>query len=161
MCLYRDDCLLCSKISYDLLLELKKVTEKYVVVMEEDVELSLNKILVKMSARVQSYCKTFAGAFDPQSLLDRVECEMVLPKTVSCLLQSGKLEQFEAFLVLSAARNKQNTLDSCAATQVVEGSLRYMTSSASTEGSAKEEPRISARISVLRNELTLYLQNKR
>ncbi|KAL8010357.1 hypothetical protein Plhal710r2_c063g0172581 [Plasmopara halstedii] len=107
----------------------------------------------KMSARVQSYCKSFSGALYPQSLQDRLECGVIYQKMVSCLLQFGELEYYEAFLALNADRNKRQTLNSCAATQVVEASSKFTVPSEFTEGPQKiEESRLTAQIRALRHD---------
>ncbi|EEY70087.1 uncharacterized protein PITG_06656 [Phytophthora infestans T30-4] len=63
-----------SPFSYYLLYELKKETESHLVAVDADVELSLDEIKTKMSARVQKYRKSFSGALYPQSLLVRCKC---------------------------------------------------------------------------------------
>eukprot|EP00644_Phytophthora_capsici_P015487 jgi/Phyca11/547435/estExt2_Genewise1Plus.C_PHYCAscaffold_240491 len=60
-----------SPFSYYLLYELKKETESHIAAVEADVELSLDEIKAKMSARVQKYRRSFSGALYPQSLLVR------------------------------------------------------------------------------------------
>ncbi|OWZ18463.1 hypothetical protein PHMEG_0007435 [Phytophthora megakarya] len=147
---------LISPFSYYLLYELKKETERHLVAVEADVESSLNDVKTKMSSRVRKYYKSFSGALHPQSLLDRVECSTSLPKMVSCLLQFGELEQFEAFLLVNSSRNNKQSLDTSIATQIIKMSSRFPRSSApkGVEG----EPRMSAQIVALRDGLTTYLQ---
>jgi type I site-specific restriction-modification system R (restriction) subunit len=60
-----------SPFSYYLLYELKKEVESCVVAVDADVELSLEDVKTKMSARVQTYRRTFSGALHAQSLLVR------------------------------------------------------------------------------------------
>ncbi|KAG3197272.1 hypothetical protein PC128_g6968 [Phytophthora cactorum] len=144
-----------SPFSYYLLYELKKETESHLVAVEADVELSLDEIKTKMSARVQKYRKFFSGTVYPQSLLDRVECGAKLSKMVSCSLHFGELEQFEAFLLANSARNNKQSLDSSTMTQVIKASSRF--SASSSKGSTEQEPRMSTQIVALRNELTAFL----
>ncbi|KAF4142627.1 SWI2/SNF2 ATPase [Phytophthora infestans] len=146
-----------SPFSYYLLYELKKETESHLVAVDADVELSLDEIKTKMSARVQKYRKSFSGALYPQSLLDRGESGSKPTKMVSGLLEFGVLEQFEAFLSLTSARNNKQLLDSSIMSQAIETSSRFPVSS--TRGSTEEEPRIFTQIAALRNELTLFLRD--
>ncbi|POM79991.1 Hypothetical protein PHPALM_2225 [Phytophthora palmivora] len=121
---------LISPFSYYLLYELKKETESHIVAVETGVEASLNDVKTKMSARVQKYYRSFSGALHPQALLiERVECGTKLTKMISCLLQFGELEQFEAFLLVNSSRNNKQTLDSSAVTQVIKASSRFSASS--------------------------------
>ncbi|KAG3161331.1 hypothetical protein PI126_g6512 [Phytophthora idaei] len=146
-----------SPFSYYLLYELKKETESHLVAVEADVELSLDEIKTKMSARVQKYRKFFSGTVYPQSLLGRVESGAKLSKIVSCSLHFGELEQFEAFLLANSARNNKQSLDSSAMTQVTKASSRF--SASSSKGSTEQEPRMSTQIVALRNELTAFLRD--
>ncbi|KAG7393137.1 hypothetical protein PHYPSEUDO_012473 [Phytophthora pseudosyringae] len=156
----RDDFFECvSPFSYYLLYELKKEAESHLVAVEADAELSLDEVKTKMSARVQKYRRSFSGALYPQSLLDRVECGMKLSKTVSCILQFGELEQFEAFLLASSARNHKQTLDSSIATQVINASSRFSASSKLTKLTAEEQPQMSAQLAEMRDELAAFLQD--
>ncbi|KAE9360804.1 hypothetical protein PF008_g1667 [Phytophthora fragariae] len=151
---------LVSPFSYYLLYELKKETESHLVALEAEVELSLDDIKAKMSARVQKCRKSFSGSLHPQSLLDRVGCTTKLNKLVSCLLQFGELEQFEALLLANAARNNKQSLESSVAAQVVKGVTRPPGTSGSAKNSADQRPRISLQIDDMREQLVAFEQGE-
>lgn len=69
---------------------------------------------------------------------------------MSCLLQFGELERFEALLIANAARNNKQSLESSVAAQVAKGVTR---SPASAGKAADEVPRISTQIDDMREEL--------
>ncbi|KAL4167321.1 hypothetical protein KRP22_012807 [Phytophthora ramorum] len=145
-------------VSYYLLYELKKETESHLVAVEADVELSLDNIKTKMSARVNNYYRSFSGALHPQSLLDRVEDDCKLSEMVSCLLQFGELEQFEAFLSGTSARNNKQDLDLSVAARMINAATRFSKSTASKKREAEEESRMSAKIVLMREELAAFKQ---
>ncbi|EGZ10239.1 hypothetical protein PHYSODRAFT_522445 [Phytophthora sojae] len=62
---------LVSPFSYYLLYELKKETESHLVAVEAEVDLSLDDIKAKMSARMRKCHKSYSGSLYPQSLLVR------------------------------------------------------------------------------------------
>ncbi|KAJ8552583.1 hypothetical protein ON010_g9963 [Phytophthora cinnamomi] len=150
---------LVSPFSYYLLYELKKETESHLVAVEVEDELSLDEIKAKMSARVRTYRKSFSGSLYPQSLLDRVECRDKLSKLVACLIQFGELEQFEALLLATAARNNKRSLQSSVAAQVVKGVTRTPRT-VSAKNAADEKPRISTQIDEMWEKLASFEQDE-
>ncbi|TDH72678.1 hypothetical protein CCR75_002753 [Bremia lactucae] len=146
--------------SYNFLNELKKETESHVVAVDTAAELSLDKMKSKMSARVHKYCNSFSGTLYPQSLLDRTKHGYNLRDIVPCLRQFGELECLEAFLVVSAMRNKQQVVDSFTATQLVEASSNSIAAFAASKGSEKEKPRMLAQLNAFRDELAALLRIK-
>ncbi|CAI5745739.1 unnamed protein product [Peronospora destructor] len=136
-----------------LLCELKKETESHVVAVEEVVEPLLDNIKTKMSARLQKCSRSFSGALYPQSLLDRVECGNKVSKLASCLLQFGELERFEALLLMTSARNNQQSVDPSVVTQVSKAANKCSDLAASIKDTAEAQPRISAQIAATQKEL--------
>ncbi|KAI9917050.1 hypothetical protein PsorP6_017207 [Peronosclerospora sorghi] len=144
-----------SPFSCNVLDEVKKEIEIRVVAMENDMELLLDDIKLKMSARVKTHSKSFSGALYPQSLLasfvlpvfsDRYGNESKPSEMVAYLLRYGELERFESLLVAISARNNQHNVDSLV-TQVTQ---------AATQSSAyinADQPRISTHISAMLQEL--------
>ncbi|CAI5710348.1 unnamed protein product [Peronospora effusa] len=148
---------LMSPFSYSLLCELKKETESHVVAVEEDVEPLLENIKTKMSARLQKCSRSFSGALYPQSLLDRVECRNNVSKLASCLLQFGELERFEALLLMTSARNNQQSIDPSVLTQVTKAANKCSDLAASMKDTAEAQPRMSAQIDAMQQELAAFL----
>ncbi|KAG1709619.1 hypothetical protein DVH05_020275 [Phytophthora capsici] len=144
-----------SPFSYYLLYELKKETESHIAAVEADVELSLDEIKAKMSARVQKYRRSFSGALYPQSLLDRVKCTE-LPEVASCLLQFGELEQFESFLLANAARNNRHSLDATIAKEMIKAASRFSTSA--SKRSEEEEPQLTTHITEMYEDLVGFME---
>ncbi|CAH0476286.1 unnamed protein product [Peronospora belbahrii] len=150
---YSDIFDLISPFSYYLLYELKKETESYLVTVEKDVELSLDNVKTKMSARLETYSWSFSGALYPQSLLDRLKCGSNVSKLISCLLQFGELERFEALLLMDSARNKQQIVDSSIITQMTKVSSEASDLDGSRKHSAEDQPGILVHISALQKGL--------
>ncbi|CAI5725354.1 unnamed protein product [Peronospora destructor] len=144
---------LISPFSYSLLCELKKETESHVVAVEGVVEPLLDNIKTKMSARLQKCSRSFSGALYPQSLLDRVECGNKVSKLASCLLQFGELERFEALLLMTSARNNQQSVDPSVVTQVSKAANKCSDLAASIKDTAEAQPRISAQINAMQKKL--------
>lgn len=145
--------------SFELLSQLKKEVESHLVAIEPDVELSLDKIKSKMSARVNHYHKSFSGALHPQALLDRVNGRSNMPDTVSSLVRFGLLEYYEAFLVVGAARNHHKSVNPSITAQLIKAVDEIKTSSALTKASKDGEDRMPVRLVAMREELAAQGQD--
>jgi len=82
---------------------------------------------------------------------DRVACDGKPSKLVTCLLQFGELEQFEACLVALAARNNKAVLNPAIATRII-------APSSSARGTAEEKPRLSEQLTAMREELARFVK---